>query len=309
MNLLVGSVGIGFVLALLGLGVFVQWRIFRTVDLTADGAFLAGAAATAVMLTHGRDPITATVAGVVAGYCCGLVTGLLRALLGVDPLLAGVLTSSAIYSVALVGMQGGDVPLGTVPTLFTWVERALTAVVPTLDEATVFGTPVGIRNWATMLGSSLAALLALVGLSWFFSTRLGLAIRACGSSPAMARALGAPIQLTEVVGLVLANGLVGTAGALFAQFQGFANISMGFGIIVTALASIVLGEALLRPERVTARLAAVAAGAIAFRLAVALALRAGLDPNLLKLGTAVVVLTALVLPDLGRRLRLRVARG
>ncbi|MDX2194049.1 MAG: hypothetical protein NW201_11880 [Gemmatimonadales bacterium] len=302
MNLVVGSVAMGLLLSVLGVGVLVMWRVFRTLDLTADGAFGLGAAAGAILLAGGHGAAASLLGATAAGYAAGLVTGLLRTALGVDALLAGILSSAAAYSVSLLLMHGSDVPLGLTPTLFTWAEGVLGGWFPGLDGAVVLDTPVGLKNWAALVTCALVALGTWAGITWFFLTRLGLAIRAVGSSPAMARALGAPIKLTVIVGLVLANGLVGFCGGLFVQYQGFANIQMGIGMIVTGLASVVLGEALLRPRSMGGRVAAVMAGAVAFRLAIAAALRAGLDPNLLKLVTAVVVLVALVTPKAFRRL-------
>jgi putative ABC transport system permease protein len=152
----------------------------------------------------------------------------------------------------------------------------------------------------------LLALLAgglALALGSFASTDLGLALRATGSSPRMARALAIDTGLATIIGLGLANALIGLSGALFAQYQGFANISMGVGIIVTGLASVILGEALFPQRTIRQRLVAALLGAVVFRLLIAAALWAGLDPNALRLVTAVFVLVALTIPAVIRRLR------
>jgi putative ABC transport system permease protein len=141
-------------------------------------------------------------------------------------------------------------------------------------------------------------------LALFFRTSLGLALRATGDNPQMARALGVSVSGATVVGLVTANALIGLSGALFAEYQGFANIQMGLGMIVTGLASVIVGETLFGRRGIASRIAAVILGTVLFRLLIAGAVRAGVDPNALKLLTAVFVFLALVVPDAVRR-RLR----
>jgi putative ABC transport system permease protein len=303
-NLLIGAVTMGLILALLALGVFLTYRIFGLLDLTTDGAFGVGAATAAALLSHGWPPAAATAVGAWAGAMAGLVTGMVHTRFGVNALLAGILTTTALYSGNLYIMGGGDRSIAGVPTLITLAEQALDRFAPGAETLTVFGTPVTARTMAALL--LMLALVPVVGwlLAMFFRINLGLALRATGDNPQMARALGVSVNGAVVVGLVMANGLIGLSGALFAEYQGFANIQMGLGMIVTGLASVILGETLFGRRGIAARIVAVIIGTVVFRLLIAGAVRAGVDPNALKLLTAAFVFLALVLPDAVRR-RLR----
>ena len=295
MNLLLGAVTMGLILSLLALGVLITFRILRTLDLTADGAFGVGAAMSAALLVRGYPAPVATIAAAVAGALAGATTALTQTRLRVDPLLAGILTSTGFYSVMLYVMGGGDLSVASERTLFTWAE----------DLWRMSGAPrsplgVSAASWSSLVLVAAIVLAAAAWLRHFFRTRAGLAVRAAGDGPAMARAQGIAIGGAVGLGLVLANGLVGLSGALFAQFQGFSNVQMSVGMFVTGLACVVLGEA-LGTRGVSRRILGAIAGTIAFRLLVSAALRSGLDPNALKLATAALVLVVLALPDVVRR--------
>jgi putative ABC transport system permease protein len=222
----------------------------------------------------------------------------------VNALLAGILTTTALYSGNLYIMGGGDRSIAGVPTLVTRAEQVLDRIAPGAETLTLFGTPVVARTIAALL--LMLVFVPVVGwlLALFFRTNLGLALRATGDNAQMARALGVSVKGAVVVGLITANGLIGLSGALFAEYQGFANIQMGLGMIVTGLASVILGETLFARRGIGSRIAAVIIGTVLFRLIIAGAVRAGLDPNALKLLTAAFVFLALVVPDaLRRRLR------
>lgn len=301
MNLLIGSLTIGLILSLLALGVFISYRVFGVLDVTTDGSFGVGAATTAALLAHGWGPGPATAMGGWAGMMAGLVTGMVHTRFGINVLLAGILTTTALYSGNLYIMGGGDLSIAAAPTLITTAERAFAAAVPNADAIILGGTPVSARNLAALLLMALIVPAVAWLLVLFFRTSLGLAIRATGDNPQMARALGVSVDGMMVVGLVMANGLIGLSGALFAEYQGFANIQMGLGMIVTGLASVIVGETLLGRGRLARKVWAVVGGTLIFRLIIAAVLRAGLDPNALKLITAVFVFLALVLPDAVRR--------
>jgi putative ABC transport system permease protein len=297
-------VTIGLILSLLALGVFLTYRVFGLLDLTTDGAFGVGAATAAALLAHGWPPAAATAVGGWAGAMAGLVTGMVHTRFGVNALLAGILTTTALYSGNLYIMGGGDRSIANVPTLITRAEHALDWVAPGTETLTLFGTQVAARSVAALLLMLLLVPVVAWLMALFFRTSLGLALRATGDNPQMARALGVSVSGALVVGLVMANGLIGLSGALFAEYQGFANIQMGLGIIVTALASVILGETLFGRRGITSRIVAVIIGTVLFRLLIAGAVRAGIDANALKLLTAAFVFLALVVPDAVRR-RLR----
>jgi putative ABC transport system permease protein len=228
-----------------------------------------------------------------AGATAGMVTGFVHAFLGVEPLLAGILVSTALASVNLVVLGRSNVPLAGTATLFDRAERLLA---PPLVRAGIDGT---VAAEAARTAFVAAAIATVVGVLYaFFRTRLGTAMRAGGDTPTMARALGRDTGLLTVAGLAIANALTAAAGCLVAQYQGFADVQMGIGMVVWGMASVFLGTALVGQGRLGSALVAAAAGSVTFRLLVAAALRAGLDPDWLKAATAVVVLAALVAPRL-----------
>ena len=209
----------------------------------------------------------------------------------ISTLLAGVLTSTALYSISLFAMGSGNVSLATAQSLVTQVEQLGQRLLGLDPSSSLLIT-------AAVLVTGLA-----FGLAAFLRTDLGLAMRAAGSSPTMAKSLAIDVDRMTVFGLALSNGLIGFSGALYAQYQGFADIQMGIGALVTGLANLMLGEALLGRRSVGRWITGAVVGALMFRLLVALAIRAGLNPNALKLVTAGLVLSVLVLPRLMSRAR------
>ncbi|HJR49619.1 MAG TPA: hypothetical protein VJ794_00850, partial [Gemmatimonadales bacterium] len=244
MNLLIGAVTIGLILAPLALGLFVSYRVYHTLDLTADGSFGLGAAAVAALLVQNTPPIAATLVATMAGAGAGVVTGLLHTRLLVSALLAGVLTTTALYSVNLFLMRGGNVSLTSAETVMIAAERIGRRLLGIPESVTLFGTSVsGSRVAELVLMAVLAGALAMA-LALFLRTDLGMAMRASGNNPQMARSVGIDVNRMVMVGLALSNGLVALAGALFAQYEGFANIQMGIGAVVTGIATLLVGETL-----------------------------------------------------------------
>jgi putative ABC transport system permease protein len=307
-NLLVGALSMGFLLSLLTLGVFITYRVMGRLDLTTDGSFGLGAAVAATLLASGVHPIAATVAAAAAGWVAGATTGLIYVVLGIDTLLGGILVTTALYTIQLRIMGGGDRSLGSAYTLPDLAESLWHAL--HLPEAIeLAGTSVRAGLFSSLVVFVVFVLFSIWVLARFLRTDLGLAMRAAGGNAQASRALGLDTGIMVTLGLVLANGLVALAGALFAQYQGFANISMGTGMIVTALACLVLGEGLLGRRSLRRQIAGTLTGTIVFRLLVAGALVAGLPSDALKLSTAVFVLGALVVPAALDRLRRRGRRA
>ena len=281
----------GLALALVALGVFVSYRLFSFPDITTDGSFTLGAVVTAVLLTAGVDPLVATLGGMAAGGLAGCATALLHAYLGIERLLAGILVTTALASVNLVVLGRSNVPLASSHTL---LDRAEAVFGPLLERA---GLSAAVAGEAAQLVLMLAIVaLAIAALWTFFRTQLGTAMRAGGDTATMARALGRDTGGMTLAGLAIANSLTALSGGLVAQYQGFADVQMGIGMVVWGMASVFLGAALVGPVRLGGALVATAAGSVTFRLLVAAALRAGLDPDWLKAATAAVVLAALVAP-------------
>lgn len=303
MNLLVGAATLGFILALLGLGVFISYRIYDTLDLTADGSFGVGAAVVAALLVRDVHPLPATAIATLAGVLAGAISGTLRTRFLVSALLAGVLTSTALYSVNLFVMGSGNLSLTAAESLVTLAEGLGQRLFGLPASLTVLGTTLSGGSIASLvLMALLAGGLALL-LALFMGTDLGLAMRAAGNNPPMARAVAIDVDRMIVIGLGLSNGLIALSGALFAQYSGYSNIQMGIGALVTGLANLMVGEALLGRRSIGRWIAGAVVGAVVFRLLVAGAVRAGLNPSALKLVTALFVLAVLVLPQLARRAR------
>lgn len=304
MTLLLGAFTIGLILALLAMGVLISFRIFSMPDITTDGSITLGAAVAAVLLVKDCNPLVATAAGAAAGACAGALTGILHTKFKINALLAGILVMTALYSINLNIMGRSNVPLMQHRTFATWGEQLGLSIwgVPNLD---VFGWRVASADAAVLFLSLVAAALVGVLLFLFFRTHLGTAMRATGDNPQMIRALGANVETHLILGLALSNGLVALAGALLAQYQGFADAQMGIGMIVWGLASVIIGEALTGARSLGITLIGAVMGSVLFRLLVAIALRWGLNPNDLKLITAVFVFAALVLPGLIKKLQRR----
>jgi len=281
----------GLALGFVALGVFVSYRLFSFPDITTDGSFTLGGVVATVLLVAGVDPLLATLGGMAAGAAAGCCTGMLHALLGIEPLLSGILLTTALASINLVVLGRSNIPLSGVPTLF---DRGETLLLPLARGLGFAETDAGE---AARLGCMLLlAALAVLLLYLFFRTRLGTAMRAGGDTPSMARALGRNTGLLTIAGLAIANSLTALSGALVAQYQGFVDVQMGIGMVVWGMASVFLGAALVGPVRLGGALIGTLAGSVTFRLLVAAALRAGLHPDWLKFTTAAVVLAALVAP-------------
>jgi len=302
MTLLLGSLTIGLILALLAMGVYVSFRIFDIPDITTDGSITLGAATAAILIVNGTHPLLATLAGALAGALAGTVTGVLHTKFKINALLSGILVMTALYSVNLHVMGKSNVPLLQTKNLTDYGATLGHAIVGA-ESMNLAGWEVDTADFFVMLLA--AAIAALVGwlLYLFFRTNMGTAMRATGNNPQMIRALGANVERYMIFGLALSNGLVALAGAILAQYQGFADAQMGIGMIVWGLASVIIGEALVGARSLGLTIIGAVMGSVLFRLLVAIALRWGLNPNDLKLITAVFVFAALVLPGFLKKLK------
>lgn len=297
MTLLIGALTIGFILSLLAMGVMISFRIFEIPDITTDGSITSGAAIVAVMLVANVDPLLATIAGALGGAIAGMATGVIHTKFKINSLLSGILVMTALYSINLHIMGRSNVPLMQTRNLSTYAEDFGKAVFQT-ETINVFGWPVGVGQIAMLFISFVIAALAGLALYLFFRTHLGTAMRATGDNQQMARAMGVNVEGYIILGLALSNGMVALGGALYAQYQGFADAQSGIGMIVLGLASIIIGEALTGERSLGLTIVGAIMGSILFRLLVAVALRWGLNPYDLKVVTAIFVFGALVLPRL-----------
>ena len=308
MSLLIGSLTIGFILSLLSLGVFISFRIFDFPDITADGSITLGAAVAAALIVKGVNPLAATSAGFVAGFVAGSVTGLLAAKFNINRLLAGILVMTGLYSVNLHIMGRSNLPLLSSTTLSTYAQSVGVRILGGAKTLNIMGWQVPVLDVSILALVFLVIVLVGVVLYWFFQTNLGTAMRATGDNAQMIRALGVSDKNVTILGIAISNGLIALAGALLAQYQGFADVQMGIGMVVWGLASVIIGEALVGTRHLGLTLCGAVMGSVLFRLLVAIALRLGLNPNDLKLITAIFVFAALVLPGLIRKFSVRRAR-
>lgn len=279
MELWVGALNLGFLYAIMTMGIFITFRIHDFPDITVDGSFTAGAATAAVLLAAGINPLLALAAAFVIGVLAGATTAFIHTRFQVNGLLAGILVMTALYSINLHIMGRSNIPLLNEKTLFSW----LAVINPGLHP----------EVWTAIALTTLMTLFWLV-MSLFFKTDLGIAMRVTGNNATMAAANGVNVARMTIFGIALANGFVAVSGALVAQYQGFADIGMGVGTVVIGLAAVIIGESVLKKSSMFVRVLSVIAGAIIFRLMIAIALYVGMNPIDLKLLTAVFVFITLV---------------
>ena len=228
----------------------------------------------------------------------GTVTGILHTRFKINGLLSGILVMTALYSINLHVMGRSNMPLLSSTTFVTWAERASVKMFADVENVNVFGWDVSGRDLSVFALAVLASIVVGVLLYLFFRTDLGTAMRATGDNAQMVRAMGISDGNMIVLGLAISNGLVALSGALLAQYQGFADVQMGIGMLVWGLASVIIGEALVGLKQLNLLITGSVMGSVLFRLLVAIALRWGLDPNDLKLITAAFVFCALILPGI-----------
>ena len=287
-NLLSISFYEGLVYGFVAIGVYITFRVLAFPDLTVDGSFPLGGAVAGVLIISGVNPWLSTLAALFSGLLAGLGTALLNTKLRINALLAGILMMVGLYSINLMIMGRANIPL--------------------LREDTIFDQVARFFKTTTSITLSIVFVLVLVAitliiLNWFLRTEIGLALRATGQNQQMVRGLGGDTDMTTILGVSISNGLVAFSGAIIAQNQGFTDVGMGIGIIVLGLASAIIGEGLFRPKKITALLLAVVGGALVYRLFISIALRIGLPPTNLKLVTALLVIIALAVPYIQKRLR------
>ena len=266
------------------IGLFLSMKIFNIPDITTDGSYTLGAVITAVGLSNGYPPLATLFLAMAAGALAGSCTALIHTSLRIHALLAGILVMTALYSVNLVLLGRSNMPL--------------------LGYQDIFD---GLNLFARADNNTLAVLLLFVvilffAMSYLLRSDFGIALRATGDSEPMIRAQGVNTTRMKVYGLALSNALVAWSGSLMAQFQGFADINMGIGIVISGLGAVIIGDTLinsLKVRAIPAMLCCVLFGVIIFQLMLALALGAGVDANLLKLTTSLLVLAIVALPRFG----------
>ncbi|MGI9860536.1 ABC transporter permease [Moorella naiadis] len=291
LNIWLGALEQGLLWGPMVLGVYLTFRILDFPDLTVDGAFTLGAAIAARLIMSGYNPWLTLLVALCGGALAGWITGILHTRLGVAPLLSGILTMIALYSINLRIMGQANLSLLRVPTIFTGVKKIS-----------------GIDPYGPALLGLLLVMVVVTLLYLFLQTELGMAVRATGDNDQMIRSLGVNTGSMKLVGLAIANALVALAGGLVAQYQGFADIGMGIGMIVAGLAAVIIGEALVGSATLVRALLAAIVGSIIYRVIISLVLQLGLPATDLKLLTSLIVVAAMAFPLVRRRLGWRALR-
>lgn len=302
MNLIIAAFTIGLILSLLSLGMLISFRMVRFTDITVDGSITLGASLTAVLIMAGWSPWTASLAAFLAGALAGSVTGILHTRFRIQEILAGILVMTALYSVNLRIMGRSNIPLLDTQTVSDDARSMLVHVSGENSHVLFLGWPVSLADLSVFISSLIFCVVIAIVLHRFLLTHFGTALRATGNNPQMVRAQGVNNHYIVVFSLALSNGLVALSGALLAQYQGFADVQMGIGMMVWGLASIIIGEALTGKSGIGVTITGAILGTILFRLLIAIALRWGLNPNDLKLVTALFVFAALIAPTLFKSL-------
>ena len=285
--MIVSAIGQGMLWALLGLGIFMTYRILNFPDMTTEGSFPLGGAVCVPAITTGVSPFVATLLGVGAGMLAGLVTGLLFTKGKIPIILAGILVMSGLNSVILFVMKSPNKSLLNQPKIQDVFQKM---ALPDYYD-TIF------------LGISVLAVVMIL-LLFFFNTSLGKAYIATGDNEEMARSIGIQTDRMKILGLVLSNGLIGLSGALIAQNDGYADVSKGTGVIVIGLASLIIGEVLFGELTFGERLMAIVVGSIIYQLLILLVIKLGFDTTYLKIFSAVILAICLMIPQLKKALRL-----
>ena len=272
-----GALAQGLIWGIMAIGVYITFRVLDFADLTVDGTLATGGAVLVITMMNGMNVYVALLLSFIAGCVAGLVTGVLNTLLGIPPILAGILTQLALYSVNLRILGKSNQALS-------------------IYKYHVLASMTDITKAIIIVAIFVVAIIAI--LYWFFDTELGHSIRATGCNQNMSRANGINIKFTKIVALILSNGLVALAGGLLSQYQGFADVNMGRGAIVIGLAAVIIGEVIFGKifKNFALRLLAVAFGGIIYYIVMQFVINLGLNTDVLKLLTAVIVAIFLGIP-------------
>jgi len=279
MELWIGAVNLGFLYSFMAIGTFITYKIYNFPDITIEGSFTTGAAIASVLIISEVDPFIAIIFSFAGGAIAGLMTGLIHTKFNINGLLAGILVMTGLYSINLRIMKKSNIPLLNSPSYLLVFDS--------------FNPGMNSELWLFICLFAIIILFWLL-ISLFFKTDIGVTMRAAGSNPLMVSANGVNESALKVFSIALANGLIGISGGMVAQYQGFSDIGMGVGSVVASLAAVIIGEAVIKHKSIFIKILSVIIGSIIFRVMVALALLVGLNPNDLKLITAVFVLVTLI---------------
>lgn len=270
--MLLGTLEQSFIFAVMVLGVYISYKILDFPDMTVDGSFPLGAAVAAASIVKGVNPVLALILAMVAGAAAGFITGMIHVKLRVTNLLAGIIVMTGLYSINLRIMGKSNIPLFSVKHLFNGNVSAIVVVAVIL-------------------------LIVKLGMDFLLKTKFGFALKALGDNESLIISLGLNEKTLKIYGLMLANSLVALSGAVLAQYQGFADVGMGTGTIITGLASIIIGDALFGKKKVIKISMMVIFGTIMYRTIIALSLKVGMNASDLKLITSALVVIIIFLKE------------
>lgn len=289
MAIVVSALSQGLLWSVLAVGVYLSYRFLNISDLTSEGSFTLGAAVCASNIVRGTDPLLSCLLALIAGALAGLVTGVLHTKFKMPSLLAGILSMTGLYSINLRIMGKANIPLTQSVTLLTKLKD-------------MFGLTRD-RDAAIYLGL-IVVIILIVLLVWFFNTEFGFSVVATGNNDKMIRANGVDSDKTIIAGLMLSNALIALSGSLVAQYNGYADVTMGIGAIVVGLASVIIGEVLFKDKYFAVCLIGVVVGSIIYRLIVTFVVNTNfISANDMKLFTAIVVAVAIIIANKGGKKR------
>lgn len=289
MAIVVSALSQGLLWSVLAVGVYLSYRFLNISDLTSEGSFTLGAAVCASNIVRGMDPLLSCILALIAGALAGLVTGVLHTKFKMPSLLAGILSMTGLYSINLRIMGKANIPLTQSVTLLTKLKD-------------IFGLARD-RDGAIYLGL-IVVIILIVLLVWFFNTEFGFSVVATGNNDKMIRANGVDSDKTIIAGLMLSNALIALSGSLVAQYNGYADVTMGIGAIVVGLASVIIGEVLFKDKYFAVCLIGVVVGSIIYRLIVTFVVNTNfISANDMKLFTAIVVAVAIIIANKGGKKR------
>ena len=287
-----GAIAQGLIWGIMAIGVFITYKVLDYSDLTVDGTMATGGAVCIMLMMNGVNTYLALLCAVIAGVLAGLVTGLFHTAMGIPPILAGILTQLSLYSINLTIMGGK-------------ANQAVSVTKYNLIVSSRYVRELSLQNPIVITFLVLVALIAI--LYWFFGTELGCSLRATGANAAMSRAQGINTNLCKILGLMVANGIVALASAMYSHYQGFVDVNMGRGAIVIGLAAVIISDVIFGKlfRNFALKLFAVALGAVIYYMVIQIVLWLGLNTNLLKLLSALIVALFLAIPFWKSKLRVR----
>ncbi|NLM42572.1 MAG: ABC transporter permease [Clostridiales bacterium] len=277
---MIGVLEQGFIFCIMALGVYITFKILNFPDMSVDGTFPLGASVTAILLLKGINPWLACIISIIAGMIGGLITGVLHVKFKIPNLLSGILIMLALYSVNLRIMGKANTPF--------------------FNERTIFSSNMPPLLVVVVLGFFVKLLLDII-----FKTKFGFILKATGDNPNMVTSLGIDIGLIKILGIMMANGLVALSGSVMAQYQRFSDVGMGTGVLIMGLASIIMGESILRALPIKFGTSCAILGSLLYKGSIAAALKAGLPATDLRLITSVIVITALTIYNGGINIRFK----